>query len=108
MAAAKPTPESVIASYRWAIFDTSEPKGVRTVRGYIIILEERTVETGAPLEWVTSYHDADGRPKHRFTIDERTIFQSAAGQALAIMLNDPALFPNAAAVIVPMSNVPPA
>ncbi len=72
-----------------------------------MILDERTVETGAPLEWDTSYHDADGHPKHRFTTDETTIFQSAAGQALAEMARDVTLFHNKAAVIVP-TNVPPA
>ena len=103
---AKPAPESVIASYRWAIFDASEPKGVRTVRGYLIILEERT-PNGAPLEWVTSYHDANGQPKHRFTSGEQAIFASAVEQVLSVLVTPDREFPNAAAVIVP-TTVPPA
>ena len=102
---AKPAPESVIASYRWAIFDASEPKGVRTVRGYIIILEERT-PNGAPLEWITSYHDANGQPKHRFVTDEQRIFASAAEQALATFVVPDREFPKADAVIVPTPSVP--
>ena len=102
---AKPEPESVIASYRWAIFDASEPKGVRTVRGYIIILEERA-RSGAPIEWVTSYHDADGRPKHRFGTDEQRIFASAAEQAVATFVVPDREFPKADAVIVPTPSVP--
>ena len=103
---AKPEPESVIASYRWAIFDASEPKGVRIVRGYIIILEERTVGTGAPLEWVTSYHDAEGQPKHRFTSGEQAIFGSAVEQVLSVLVTPDREFPNAAAIIVPTTDPP--
>ena len=105
---AKPAPESVIASYRWGVFDAKEPPGVRTPWGYIIILEERA-HSGAPIEWVTSYHDVNGQPKHRFTTDEQTIFQSAAQQALAVMveIEPDQEVPDAASVIVPI-NGPPA
>jgi len=102
---AKPAPESVIASYRWAVFNAAEPPGVRTPCGYVIILEDRA-PSGAPLEWVTSYHDADGHPKHRFTTNETTIFQSAAKQALSLMAYPSREYTDEASVIVPTTGPP--
>lgn len=73
----KPEPESVTTAYRWGVVANDEPVGVRTVRGYVSILERRNAADG-PISYYILFFDADGRPIQSFLADDFPLFADAA------------------------------
>lgn len=70
--------------YRWPVVDATEPKGVRTIRGYVTILLGQT-EGGAPLSCHVMFQDVEGRPFQSIDIEDIDIFYDAAQAALVEM-----------------------
>lgn len=75
-------PESVVRTYRWGVVAADEPAGVRTVRGFIAVLEFCT-PSGAPLNYQLAFFNIDGRPLDHFGADDFPLFACAAGLAMA-------------------------
>ena len=73
----KPEPESVTVTYRWGVVASNEPVGIRTVRGYVVILERRNAADG-PIGYHFVFFDADGHPIQSFLADDFPLFASAA------------------------------
>lgn len=74
-------PESVVRTYRWGIVAAGEPPGVRSVQGFVSVLEFCT-PSGAPLSYQLVFFDVDGRPLERFEVGDFRLFACAAGLAL--------------------------
>lgn len=68
--------------YMWGVVATAEPKDVRTIRGYITILEYET-EEGAPLSHRVMFSDPKGIPFQSLTVEDLDVFYSATQAALA-------------------------
>lgn len=70
--------------YRWPVIDTSEPPGIRTVRGHITILVYET-EAVAHISRRVVFSDAEGRPLPSIAIEDMRMFYDAAHAALKEM-----------------------
>ncbi len=70
--------------YRWPVVAVAEPVGVRTIRGYITILEHQTGD-GAPLAYRVMFSDSEGRPFQSLAGDDLDVFYDAAQAALVEM-----------------------
>ncbi len=73
--------QRITREYRWGIVDANEPPGVRTIRGFVTVLEF-CAPNGAPLDYVVAFFDTDGRPIPTFQADEFKLFACAAGLAM--------------------------
>ena len=73
--------EQITKTYRWGIVSTNEPAGVRSVRGFVTVLEF-CLPSGAPTSYQVVFFDTDGRPLDRFEVDTFRLFACAAGLAL--------------------------
>ena len=73
--------ERITREYRWGIVAADEPNGVRSIRGFVTVLEFCT-PSGASLSYHLVFFDGDGRPLDRFEVDDFRLFACAAGLAL--------------------------
>lgn len=73
-------PESIVKTYRWGVVSTDEPPGVRTIRGFVSVLELQT-PSGAPTDYRIVFFDIDGHPLQNFSVDDFRLFACAAGLA---------------------------
>ena len=73
--------ERITKEYRWGIVAADEPAGVRSVRGFVTVLEFCT-PSGAPLDYHLVFFGVDGRPLDRFEAEDFRLFACAGGLAL--------------------------
>ncbi len=73
-------PQSRTLEYRWGVCDASEPEGVRTIKGYVTFLERQT-GSGATLAYTLLFSNQDGLPISNFSIEDFSLFASAANLA---------------------------
>lgn len=69
-------PQSQTAEYRWGVCDASEPAGVRTVKGYVTILDRQT-PSSAPIGYRVIFSDPNGLSISNFSIEDFELFTSA-------------------------------
>ena len=67
--------------YRWPVVAAGEPKGIRTIRGFVTIFEY-TTKDDVPLSYRLMFSDAEGRPIQSFVFEDLDIFYDAAQAAL--------------------------
>ena len=104
--------QSVTTEYRWGVVDASEPPDIRTVRGYVTVLEHQSPPDG-PVTYKLLFFDADGRPVTAFAFQDFLLFASAAVLAMAMVddelavelgkLVKPENDPGPAAALVPLA-----
>lgn len=83
--------------WRWPVVASAEPAGVRTIRGYVVVVMERPnyAET-APIDsawrvpaadstWAVSFLDSEERSIYAFESDEFWVFAGAAARALSAL-----------------------
>ena len=69
--------QSITKEYRWGLVASDEPVGIRTIRGYVTILDRRNARD-APIGYHILFFDAGGRPIQSFLADDFPLFVSAA------------------------------
>lgn len=72
--------QSVTIEYRWGVVANDEPVGVRTIRGYVTILERQNAR-GGPESYHIVFFDVDGRPIQSFLGEDFPLFADAAYMA---------------------------
>lgn len=72
--------QSKTLEYRWGVVASNEPVGIRTIRGYVTILDRRNAVDG-PIGYHILFFDPDGRPIQNFLADDFPLFVSAADAA---------------------------
>jgi hypothetical protein len=101
--------QSKTLEYRWGVVAASEPVGIRTIRGYVTILERQNAR-GGPLGYHILFFDVDGRPIQSFLVDDFPLFTSAAYLAwkelgLPVLARDAlALLGTEIATLVPLAS----
>ncbi len=105
--------QSVTTEYRWGVVDASEPPDIRTVRGYVTVLEHHQSPPDGPVTYKLLFFDADGRPVTAFPFGDFLLFASAAVLAMAMVddevavelekLVKPENDPGPAAALVPLA-----
>ena len=73
--------EQITKTYRWGVVAADEPAGVRSVRGFVTVLEF-CLPSGAPTSYQLVFFGSDGRPLERFEVDDFRLFACAAGLVL--------------------------
>lgn len=69
--------QSKTSEYRWGVVASDEPVGIRTIRGYVTILDRRNAQD-SPIGYHILFFDPDGRPIQSFLADDFPLFTSAA------------------------------
>ncbi len=72
------------SEWRWPVVDLNEPPGVRTILGYVMILERQT-EGGAPISYHVMFLDAEARPLPSLAVEDMDVFYDATQAVLVEM-----------------------
>ncbi len=72
--------QSVTIEYRWGVVAANEPVGIRTIKGYVTILE-RQISSGAPESYHILFFDINGLPIQSFLGEDFPLFADAAYMA---------------------------
>lgn len=72
------------AEYRWPVVAVAEPVDVRTIRGYVTILEQQAKD-GTLLSRRVMFSDPEGRPFQSLAVEDFDVFNDAAQAALVEM-----------------------
>jgi hypothetical protein len=67
--------------WRWPVVDANEPKGIRTIRGYVTIIKHCTKEGGSA-RFSIFFADSDGRPIQGLSASDFWMFYDAGAAAL--------------------------
>ena len=98
----KPEPETVTVTYRWGVVAADEPVDVRTIKGYVTILEHQN-SLGAPMSYSILFFDADGLPISHFGAEDFSLFVGAAILAWGELGLPGVLVVGEAAALVPLA-----
>ena len=75
--------QSITIEYRWGVVDASEPSDIRTVRGYVSILEHQSPADSAVVTYKLMFFDVNGLPIQSFPSQDFLLLASAAALAMA-------------------------